>query len=370
MILINPDSGINRDLPNLQLAYIATLKKAAVIDLNTKQKPKNRYLNEEHELVLISVRSAALNESRRIMASYKRKHPNAEVKSVTGVVDVQCCYPFLKFKNNLHVKNNFNDKLIFPDYSLFDSFNIFKKNWSKSGWAYPVLTSLGCPFQCIYCASRNRDYKIRSPENCFEEIKKAVNEYGIKSFQIIDDCFNVINKRVINFCKLIKPLGLKWFCTNGLRADLFNEEQAKAVSGTGCRQVSFGVESLDNKVLRNIKKGLVRKQVENAVRIAKNYFDSINCYFIIGLPGSTYKSDLRNVEWVRKNGINGHFSYFVQPSDDERADLTFYGEHAKPKSSAYPLKQQEEIYKMTQAMRPYNLRHFIRRAASKFLKNL
>ncbi|MFA5406158.1 MAG: radical SAM protein [Candidatus Nanoarchaeia archaeon] len=367
MILINPNSGINRDLPNMSLAYIATLKKSRVIDLNTKQKPKKRYLKVNDDTALISIRSAAYNESKRIKAEYKRAHPKSRVKSVTGVVDVQCCYPFNQFKSNVNINNDFNDKLPFPDYSLFDSYETFRDNWSSGKWAYPVLTSLGCPFQCIYCASRNRRLRMRSAKNCYEEIKKAKKEYDIKSFQIIDDCFNAVNKRVIEFCELIKPLNLKWFCTNGLRADLFNKEQAKAISGSGCNHVSFGVESLSLVVLKNIKKGLKPEQVKKAVRIAKKYFRSVNCYFIIGLPGSTYKSDLANVEWVKNEGVNGHFSYFIPPTDDSRADMTFYGEHAKPQSDAYPKEQQEAIYKMTQSMRPYTIKYYLRRLLKKVL---
>jgi len=369
-MLINPNSGVNTDLPNMQLAYTATLTKSFVIDLNTKQRPRNRYLNNKDKKVLISIRSAALNEANVIKDSYLAKHPDSTVKSITGIVDIQCCYPFLKWKLNEHFKEEFCDELPFPDYSLFDSFSIFKKNWGKGKWAYPILTSLGCPFKCVYCAARSRVYKVRSPKNCVDEIKQAVNKYNIKSFQVIDDCFNVINNRVLEFCRLIKPLKLKWYCTNGLRADLFNEAQAKAISGSGCKQISFGVESLDKKVLINIHKGLTREKVEQAVRIAKKYFDDINCYFIIGLPGSSYKSDLDNVEWVKQMGVNGHFSYFIPSNEEARADATFYGKKAKPRSKAYPFKEQEEIYNMTQAMRPYTISYLVRRLLKKFFNRL
>ncbi|HLE06355.1 MAG TPA: radical SAM protein [Candidatus Nanoarchaeia archaeon] len=368
MILINPNSGINRDLPNLGLAYIATIKDSKVIDLNTKREPKERYLKETDNEVLISIRSSALNESKIIRKEYKKKHKNARIRSVTGVIDVQCCYPNIGFEKNIVIKNEFNDKLAFPKYELFDSFDLFKKHWANGTWAYPVMTSLGCPFQCIYCASRNRPVKYRSPENCYEEIKSAIEKYGIKSFQIIDDCFNVNNNRVLEFCKLVKPLGLKWFCTNGLRADLFNEAQAKAISESGCKQISFGIESLDKKVLINIKKGLSVEKFKESIRIAKRYFDVVNCYFIIGLPGSTYESDLKNVNWVKSAGVNGHFSYFVPPEMETRADYTFYGDKAVPRSKEYPIELQEKIYKMTQSMRPYSIKHLVRRVIRKLSK--
>ena len=364
MILINPEGNVNPDLPNIGLAYIATINNSKVIDQNTKPSPRDRFLKYKSNKILISVRPFTIKEAYRIKKLYKSKYPNSEIKSTSGIIDIFCCYPYVKLKNNLEIKKVFSNELPFPKYELFDSFNIFKKNWSSGKWPYPIMTSLGCPYQCTYCESSNRNWHPRSAKNCYEEIKNAKKKYDIKSFTLIDDCFNLDKKRVLDFCKLIKPLNLTWICTNGLRADRFDEEIAKAMAESGCKHIGFGMECLDQEVLNKIKKGLTVNQIKNAVKIVKKYFKSIHGFFIIGLPGSSYKKDLNSLKWVIKQGIAGHFSLYV-PFNENYQGESFYGEKAEIKSNEYPKQQQQKIYNLTKYMRGDVDAHFILRAINK-----
>lgn len=353
MIFINPDAKSNRNIPNISLAYAATIFSAKVIDQNTLADEQNRFLKYESDILGISVQTRTLKESERIKEEYLKKYPGAKVSSVSSDIDIQCCYPFLKWKNNIGFSGPFSDSYPFPNYELFDSFEMFRSKWRNGSWKYAIMTSLGCPYSCSYCMCKNRGWKARTPQNCFEEIKNAKEKWGIKKFQILDDCFNFNPQRVVEFCKLIKPLNLPWSCTNGVRADRLTEESAKAMADSGCEDVSFGIESTDPEVLKNIKKGENIEQIEKAIEIARKFFHKINGYFIIGLPCSSYEKDLASVKWAKKMGINAHFSYHV-PSEDGviAADTLFYGKNAHPMSNAYPKKLQEKIYNMTAQMRP------------------
>lgn len=351
MLFVNPESKVNPDVPNLALAYAATHYNIKVIDQNTMPFPKDRFMDIETDILGISVRSVTYTESKRIASEYKKKYPSAGIKSISGFLDVQCCYPFVQLDKRLEYNEPFSDKYPFPNYELFDSFPIFKENWQNGNWRYSIMTSLGCPYQCMFCISRNRKWLHRGVENCVEELRIAKEKWGIKSFQIIDDCFNINKERVLKFCELIKPLKLYWLCTNGVRADRFDEDMAEAMYSSGCTTISMGVESTDTDVLKAIKKGETIEQIEKAVRIAKKYFDLVNCYFIIGLPQSTYEKDLNSIRWVMKNHVNGHFSYYSPFDLGAQYNDMFYGEGAKPKSDVYPKELQGKIYRMTASMR-------------------
>jgi len=348
-LFINPEAPVNKDIPNIGLAYAATHYNAKVVDFNTKPEPKDRFLKYKADILGVSVRSLNFNESKRIAEVYKRKFPKSKVKSISGFLDVQCCYPYLDFKDRILYKKQFSDKYIFPKYELFDSFGVFLKKWQSGEWQYPIMSSQGCPYQCIYCMSGNRKWYARSAENCYKEIVHAVKKYKVRKFQIVDDCFNLDKKRVLEFCKFVKPLGMKWQCTNGLRADRFDEDIAKAMVGSGCMNLSFGVESVDNKVLAKIKKGETFEQIEKAVDIAKRYFKHVNGFFIMGLPGSTYEKDMKSVEWMVKKGIFGHFSYYIPFDKEMQYDKNFFGKGARPLSDEYPKEQQKRIYELTQS---------------------
>lgn len=349
-LFVNPDAKLYRNVPPLALAYVATSLRVGVIDQNTKPEPKDRFLEKKADVLGIFVRSVSYTESKRIAKLYQKKYPKGKIKSIYTPIDVQCCYPTIQFEDQIKFTKPFGDQNPFPDFSLFDSLPVFVSNWQKGIWQYGILTSVGCPFQCTYCAARNRGWKTRSPKNCVEELKQAKKKYKIVSFEVLDDAFNVDKNRVLEFCRLVKPLKLRWICANGLRADLFDEEQAKAMAGSGCDSVAFGVESIDNEVLKKVKKGETIQQIEKAVDIAKRYFRNITGFFIIGLPGSSYEKDLKAVEWMIKKQITGVFSYYVPFGKQIEYDDMFYGEKANPQSGEYSKRKQKEIYQMTSFM--------------------
>tara|TARA_B100001971_G_C18256304_1_gene582430 strand:- start:1823 stop:2995 length:1173 start_codon:yes stop_codon:yes gene_type:complete len=343
-LFVNPDAPVNKDVPNIGLAYAATHFGVKVVDFNTKLLPKDRFLSFEADVLGVSVKSLTFNESKRIAELYKKKYPDAKVKSISGFLDVQCCYPYVNFEDRIEYKEEFSDKYPFPKYELFDSFEMFLEKWQSGEWQYPIMSSQGCPYQCIYCMSRNRKWYARGAENCYEEVKHALDKYKIRKFQIVDDCFNLDKKRVLEFCRLVKPLKVGWQCTNGLRADRFDEDVAKAMVGSGCMNISFGVESSDSNVLAGIKKGETFEQIEKAVDVAKKYFKHVNGFFIIGLPGSTYKKDLKSVEWMVKKKIFGHFSYYIPFDKEMQYDKNFFGE---PLSEEYSKEKQRRVYELT-----------------------
>lgn len=353
MIFVNPDAKSNKNTPNISLAYAATVFGAKVIDQNTQDYPPDRFLNEPADVLAISIQTRTLKEAEIIKKEYLKKYPSSQIKTVSTAIDIQCCYPYLEWPDGITFKKEFGDEYPFPDYELFDSFQIFEKNWQSGDWKYAIMTSLGCPYSCDYCMCKNRKWKFRSAGNSFEELKLAKEKWGVKKFQILDDCFNFNEQRVIEFCHLVKKLNLSWACTNGIRADKFTDEMALAMKESGCEDISMGIESSDPEVLKIIKKGETIEQIEKAIKSAKKYFNKVNGYFIIGLPGSSYEKDLASVNWSQKMGINAHFSYHVPTKEGViTSDSLFYGEGAKPTSGAYPKEFQEKIYNLTAQMRP------------------
>ncbi len=352
LLLVCPHSGVNTDIPDLNMAYAATHFHAPVVDFNTRPEPKHRHLGRPAHTLGVSVRSLNSTEARRLVEAYKRKYPQAEAKSVNGFLDVQCCYPFLELGDSITFDQPFSDAYPFPNFELWDTFDLFRAKWSSGEWPYAIMTSQGCPFGCTYCASRRRKWRPRSPNNCRDELAQARERWGIQRFVVLDDCFNVDRERVLEFCHEVAPLALTWFCGNGLRADRFDAAMAEAMARAGCDSVSFGVESTDPDVLCAIEKGETIEQIEAAVAAATKHFDAVNGFFIIGLPGSSYEKDLASLRWAQRMGISAHFSYYVPSDAGLAADSAFYGDRASPQSDVYPKEDQRRLYEMTAHMRP------------------
>ncbi len=127
------------------------------------------------------------------------------------------------------------------------------------------------------------------------------------------------------------------------------------MADAGCTHASFGMESIHDDLLAQIMKGEKFEQIEKAVRIAQKHFKGVNGFFILGLPGSSYKKDLESFKWVVRNKLSAIFSYYV-PFDQKKDNFqVFYDfenpESLKPTSDAYPKHLQEQIYKMSLYMR-------------------
>lgn len=174
---------------------------------------------------------------------------------------------------------------------------------------YPLLTSRGCPYLCIYCSVSKisgRKWRARSVENILSELEEAIKVYNIKSFKIIDDNFTLDMDRAKDFCrKLIKGgYDFKWSCPNGIRADRIDDELAGLMRQSGCERVSLGIESGDEKVFNFINKGEKLDAVEKAVKILKKAGIKVDGFFIIGLPFETVRSAKKSARLAEKLGLN------------------------------------------------------------------
>lgn len=133
-----------------------------------------------------------------------------------------------------------------------------------------IITSRGCPNQCIFCAGHinyGRSLRFRSYENIASEVESLIKNYKINHVSIEDDTFTINRKLAIRLCYYFKKKGITWNCNS--RVNTVDLELLKLMKKSGCRKVSFGVESGSPAILRLIKKNITLEQVRNAFRWAK-----------------------------------------------------------------------------------------------------
>jgi radical SAM superfamily enzyme YgiQ (UPF0313 family) len=213
--------------------------------------------------------------------------------------------PFREFTKNL-------DKIPFP---LYDNFSSVRASSGKIV-EYPLITSRGCPYNCIYCSVKKISGKIwrfRSPKNIIKELIKAKEKYDIQSFCVLDDNFTLDMNRAKKICDelLSSGLSLKWSCPNGVRADRSDKELLTKMRESGCTSISIGVESADPYVFMRIKKGEKFKDIKRAIQLAKHLGLKVTGFFIIGLPYSTFEKDLKSIDFAKKMSIYAVWNLLV-----------------------------------------------------------
>lgn len=175
------------------------------------------------------------------------------------------------------------DKIAFP---RFEKFNM--GDYSRQ---IPIHSSRGCVYQCTFCPNKliAREFRTRSEKNFVDEIEYWY-EKGIRQFAIDDDNFALKKKRVYAICDEIEKRGLKDLfirCSNGLRADSVDRQLLARMKEIGVREVGFGVDGGNNKVLGYLKKGETVETIEQAIKDACELGLDVRLYFLIGSPGET-----------------------------------------------------------------------------------
>lgn len=191
----------------------------------------------------------------------------------------------------------------YPTYKKFEL--------SNYGTRIDIISSRGCPFNCIFCGahfSMGKKWRARSSEAIVEEIEFWYKK-GYIDFNFVDSNFFFDKRRVIELCDMLKNKGLNiTLSSDGMRADDADVEMLQKMKELGLQSVAIGVESADETILKNIKKGESLSQIENAIKTCISLDINVLLFFIIGLPGETKESVEKSFEFALKYPVsNAHF---------------------------------------------------------------
>jgi anaerobic magnesium-protoporphyrin IX monomethyl ester cyclase len=189
------------------------------------------------------------------------------------------------------------EKIPWPAYHLFKierytNLQPLTDGLDPHARAYTLVTSRGCPYQCIYCSKpiTGITWRARSPEDVVAEWRYLVQEMGATEIGITDDVWNLKLERAKEICRLLIDEGLNhvpWVTVHGMRADHTDAELFQLMKKAGCKRVGFGVESGNQAVLDAIKKRQTLDDARRAFRDAKAARLQTMGFFIFGLPADT-----------------------------------------------------------------------------------
>jgi radical SAM superfamily enzyme YgiQ (UPF0313 family) len=353
VLLINT-SGWQKESINLGLSYVAGSlidagHNVSIVDMNANKisdEALTKTVEEFSPLVVgLSVKTATANEAGRVLSLLSKRF--SEIVFVVGgphitlcadsfmTSHIECYYAIIgegevSFERLVTSIVNNTDPVSIDGLAYRDGDRIVINPWappkdldalprpnldviegfSWSKFRYPVVTSRGCPFDCIYCCvnklTGSRKWRARSASNVVDELEHVVKAKGISHFEIWDDNFTLDISRAKSICREIveRDLTLSWYCHNGIRADRIDQELASLMKEAGCTSIAFGIESGNPETFDSIKKGEPLSAVVNAVQLVKNAGMNAVGYFIIGLPGDTIERFIKTVRFQRSLGLD------------------------------------------------------------------
>ncbi len=190
------------------------------------------------------------------------------------------------------------DTIPFPAYQLFKidrytNLQPLTDGLDPHARSYTIVTSRGCPYQCIYCSKpiTGDTWRSRSVENVIAEWKMLVNDFRATEIGVTDDIWNLDLKRAKELCRALIDEGLNrvpWVTIHGMKVNHTDAELFQLMKRAGCRRVGFGVESGDIEILKRVvKKSQTLEQVRSAFRNAKAAGLQTMGFFIYGMPNET-----------------------------------------------------------------------------------
>lgn len=196
------------------------------------------------------------------------------------------------------------DDLPFPARSLLPNKKYFYP-FGKTNPFTSVITSRGCPHNCIFCLRASgihfgRKYRSRSSSNICDELEQVVNKYKIKEIFFYDDVFTLNQERIINLCRTLikRQIDISWVCRT--RVDAVTPKLLRFMKQAGCERIHYGIESGDEYVLKMLRKNITLSQIRKAFFWTKMNDIETFAYIMIGSPGENKSSVRKSMQLIKE----------------------------------------------------------------------
>ena len=168
-----------------------------------------------------------------------------------------------------------------------------------------MLTSRGCPHNCIFCYTPhafNHKISFHSVDRVMEEIK-WIRKKGIRRLWFADPNISYKWKRLEELLDRVLTGGLELEMWLQTRADLVNHSMMRMMKRAGVSTVAFGLESASKRVLPKLDKHMSIEKVVEAIRITQNEGIEVELFTIFGLPYETFEDARKTLEFVKKDQV-------------------------------------------------------------------
>lgn len=189
------------------------------------------------------------------------------------------------------------DSLPFPAWDLFEL--------EHYGKVFPLGASRGCPHRCYFCTPCYLGSKIRvkKPLKIVDEMQWLSERFGASRVQFADAMLGLLKGGTEQMCAELVRRGLSkkifWDCET--RADAVNPPLLRAMKEAGCQWVALGVESGNERILREVvKKGENKEQIRAAVKLLKAAGLKTRCFFILGHYTETPETIKETIAFARE----------------------------------------------------------------------
>lgn len=282
-----------------------------------------KVLEQNPRLDAICVGEGEMPFMELVNAPDKRMFLSRSRQFVTKQKIVEGVVPECRFVENLDDIPSVYESTFFEKHGedvFYNNSNSLDVSFSRQG---VLMTSRGCPYQCIFCASHaihGRQMRAHSIDRVKNEIDLLHKRYRVENIAIVDDHFLFNVERAIEIVDDIGQKNMGIFFMNGLAIAPITEEFVESLVRNNVREVQLALESGSARVLREV----IHKPL--TLDIAEKVFDYFNrtnifvrVYLVIGLPNETVQDVEDSLVFLRT--ANFHWATISSATPISGSDL-------------------------------------------------
>lgn len=241
--------------------------------------------------------------------------------------------PDLLYRANGQVKRTVDAPYIpysehpWPDRSIFPNEEYYSMVSQRKNFTIG-MSEVGCPYPCTFCSMRHSGFEARTAVQLVDEMESCINEHGIHEIDFFDPIMLFDRQRMLDFSAELQRRKLDIIWSARTRVDCLSfkrsdgepdQELVEALAASGCRRLFFGIESGDEQVLKNVKKGAVTNNVKKVLDCLDAHSIRSLGFFMIGNPGETEETVQKTIKLAKSLPL--HYTQFTLTMIKPHTDL-------------------------------------------------
>lgn len=202
----------------------------------------------------------------------------------------------------------------------------------------PITLNRKCDWgKCDFCAIHScwdDSTRERDISDVINDIKYYYHVYGVKFFRIIDE--NVNPNLLERFADALLQTDIEIYYEAYTRfSSRFTDEMVAKIFHSGCRQLFWGIESINDGVLKLVRKGTTKTIITENLNTFANHGILNYCFVLTGIPNTDEQSEQETIEYIVHNTsihVAAIGSYVVdrlspmekEPEIIKKYDITLY----------------------------------------------
>ena len=195
------------------------------------------------------------------------------------------------------------DTISWPAYKKFpiDYYRLEREpRIEKTDFSMPLMSARGCTFKCTFCYRMDTGYRSRNPVDLLDEVEYLHKEFLITYISFQDDLLMSSIPHTEDVCRefIKRNLPVKWNCSG--RLNYCTPELIKLMKQAGCVFINYGIEAMDNEVLKKMKKGLRKDMIIKGIEMTLEEGISPGLNMMFGNIGDNKRTLKEAVDFLLK----------------------------------------------------------------------